>query len=78
MGPSIPLPEAISIEKEKEPSISIPEVVSVDKSAKLAPVPVSEAMVTKPVIEPLAPALEVMPPGQEMNPPIPISETDGY
>lgn len=53
MGASILVLGAVSTEKEKEPSVAVLGLVSVEK--ELAPVPISENVVTEPVTEPLAP-----------------------
>lgn len=74
-GGSIPILEAISTKKEKEPSVVVLEIVSIEKAMRLAPFPVSEAVVTKSMTEPLPPVLDVVAPSKKMEPPILVSKT---
>lgn len=60
------VPEVVSTEKEKEPPIR----------DRAAPIPVSELVVIKPVMEPTSiPVSEVLAVEKEVEPPIPVSGT---
>lgn len=54
---SISVREAISIKKEKEPSDA---VVNIEKEMEPSPIPISKAMMTESISEPLASVLETM------------------
>lgn len=68
---SIPVQEAISLEKEKETS---PVVANIEKEKEPSPIPNLEAMMTEPVAEPLAPVSEAMVTDWVMEPLTPISK----
>lgn len=71
----IPLLESINIKKEKEPPIVTPGVVGVKEERASTSLPVSKAMISEPIVEPLpsVPGVAASYQDMELEPLIPVS-----